>query len=433
MAGGAGRRGLARPGRRMGRTGAVDHGGCDLVPAFWARRDRRRARGVARGARRGGAARGRHCLRLPPHRHGSARGGRGRVVRVSVGHTAGRQPGRRDARGLGGAQPARSWPHAVNVLGVIAAIGVAAAFVLASWLVRPAVRRGRLGFVHPGPIWLGLTGAFFGAGSGFLAITGGSVAPALYVGGCVLGFGIGVRGSDWLARRRGDAVAVDGSRQGGPGPGTRGPMPALLAVVALLAVAPTLAVSGIPFLATDITGSRTELTGIPIQLIRVCLPGLAGILLFDGLSAGDRRRRLVAGVGIAAIAGFLVLLASRYLVLELVAALAIAWLLAGRTLPRNVVMASGALVIVGFGAIQVVRAFDQAASDPLGFAVERSVNRILLIQPRTLDALQHAIPAEQPFYLGLTWIHRLGPLVGRDDIPNLGYWIYPRVVEGAQD
>jgi len=210
-------------------------------------------------------------------------------------------------------------------------------------------------------------------------------------------------------------------------------MPALLAVVALLAVAPTLAVSGIPFLATDITGSRTELTGIPIQLIRVCLPGLAGILLFDGLRAGDRRRRLVAGVGIAAIAGFLVLLASRYLVLELVVALAIAWLLAGRTLPRNVVMATGALVIVGFGAIQVVRAFDQAASDPLGFAVERSVNRILLIQPRTLDALQQAIPAEQPFYLGLTWIHRLGPLVGRDDIPNLGYWIYPRVVEGAQD
>jgi len=321
----------------------------------------------------------------------------------------------------------------VNVLGVIAAIGVAAAFVLAAWLVRPAVRRGRLGIVHPGPIWLGLTGAFFGAGSAFLAITGGSVAPALYVGGCVLGFGIGVRGSDWLARRRGDAVAVDGSRQGGPRPGTRGPMPALLAVVALLAVAPTLAVSGIPFLATDITGSRTELTGIPIQLIRVCLPGLAGILLFDGLRAGDRRRRLVAGVGIAAIAGFLVLLASRYLVLELVVALAIAWLLAGRTLPRNVVMATGALVVVGFGAIQVVRAFDQAASDPLGFAVERSVNRILLIQPRTLDALQQAIPAEQPFYLGLTWIHRLGPLVGRDDIPNLGYWIYPRVVEGAQD
>src|SRR6185295_12105690 len=47
--------------------------------------------------------------------------------------------------------------------------------------------------------------------------------------------------------------------------------------------------------------------------------------------------------------------------------------------------------------------------------------------------LQRVIPAEEPYFLGLTWLRRLGPALGREDIPNLGYWIYPRVVEGAQD
>jgi len=321
----------------------------------------------------------------------------------------------------------------VSVPGALAALGVVAAFALATWLVRPAVLGRRLGLVHPGLVWLGLTATFFGAGSALLAITRGSVGPALYVGGCVFGFGIGVWASDWLARWRDGAGPIDGIDPGGPEPGSRGWMPAVLAAVALLAVAPTLTASGIPFLATDITGSRAELTGIPIQLVRVGLPGLAAILLFDGLRTVDRRRRLVAGIGIAAIAGFTILLASRYLVLELVGALVIAWLLAGRRLPRNVVIALAAVVVVGFGGIQIVRAYDEASDDPLGFAIDRSINRVLLIQPRTLDALQEAIPTEQPFYLGLTWIHRLGPLVGRPDIPNLGYWIYPRVVEGAQE
>ena len=59
--------------------------------------------------------------------------------------------------------------------------------------------------------------------------------------------------------------------------------------------------------------------------------------------------------------------------------------------------------------------------------MERTVSRVLLVQPRTLDALMDAIPAETPFFAGLTWLRRLGPLVGRDDVPNLGYWIYPRI------
>jgi hypothetical protein len=85
----------------------------------------------------------------------------------------------------------------------------------------------------------------------------------------------------------------------------------------------------------------------------------------------------------------------------------------------------GAAVL--FVSIGILRAYDQAAGRELDFAVERSVNRILLIQPRTLDALQTTIPAEQPFFDGLTWVRRLAPMFGRDDVPNLGYWIYPRL------
>jgi hypothetical protein len=77
--------------------------------------------------------------------------------------------------------------------------------------------------------------------------------------------------------------------------------------------------------------------------------------------------------------------------------------------------------------VGILRAYDQAAGRELDFAVERTVNRVLLIQPRTLDALQTAIPAEQPFFDGLTWLRRIAPLIGRNDVPNLGYWIYPRL------
>ena len=37
------------------------------------------------------------------------------------------------------------------------------------------------------------------------------------------------------------------------------------------------------------------------------------------------------------------------------------------------------------------------------------------------------VPAETPFFGGLTWLRRAAPVVGRDDVPNLGYWIYPRI------
>ena len=94
-------------------------------------------------------------------------------------------------------------------------------------------------------------------------------------------------------------------------------------------------------------------------------------------------------------------------------------------------MAAIAIGAVLFGGVQILRAYDQAQGQELAFAVERTVNRVLLVQPRTLDAIMTAIPADEPFFGGLGWLRRLGPVFGRE-VPNLGYWIYPRVVGDAQ-
>ncbi len=318
--------------------------------------------------------------------------------------------------------------------GVLVAGALVGAFVAALILVWPAVSRRGMGIAHPAPVWLVLTGLFFGIGAGVLAVHEETAGPALYVAGAVVAFGIGVWLSDWLGARRGDAAPVyrlDGASA--IRAGTRRGFPLLLAALAVAAIAPTLVNHGIPFLTTDITGARSELTGVPIQLVRVALPGLAGILLFEAVRTVDRRRRWLAILGIVAIGGFTILLASRYLVAELGAVLLISWLLAGRRIPLKLGLAVVALALVAFGAIQVLRAYDQAAGNELGFAAGRTVNRVVLVQPRTLAALQRVIPAEEPYFLGLTWLRRLGPVVGREDIPNLGYWIYPEVVEGAQD
>jgi hypothetical protein len=322
-----------------------------------------------------------------------------------------------------------TWP------GLIAVAVMAIAFCASVLLVRPAGRRSGLGLVYPGWAWLGLCLIFFGLGSADLAASGETSGPALYVAGAVLAFGIGVRASDRLAARRGaggspDAAAAEPSI---PPPGTRPGAPLVLAAVALGAILPTLLESGVPFLTPDITSSRSELIGLPIQLVRVALPGLAGLLLLDALRGRDLRRRQLDLAAILGVGAFAIALASRFLVAELAVTLLIVWLLAGRRITVRGALVIALAAIVGFGTIQVLRAYDRAGQDRVGFAIGRTVDRIVLVQPRTLAALQRRIPADQPYFLGLTWIHRLGPLVGRDDIPNLGYWIYPSVVVGDQE
>jgi hypothetical protein len=130
---------------------------------------------------------------------------------------------------------------------------------------------------------------------------------------------------------------------------------------------------------------------------------------------------------------FTLLLASRFPAAELTATLVVAWMLAGHRVPGRAIVALAIVGSLAFAGIQLIRAPELAAGREVAFAIERTASRILLVQPRTLDALQDAIPAETPYFGGLTWLRRLGPVIGRPDVPNLGYWIYPRIFPDQTD
>ena len=315
---------------------------------------------------------------------------------------------------------------------VLAALLVVGSFVVSALLVLPAVRRTGLGTWHPAVVWLVLEAVFFGLGGAILALDG-RPGPALYVAACTLGFAAAVAVSDRIAGGRTMGLAIGAMDDRPLASGRSDPAPwrpwvaVGLAAVGLAAIAPTLIRVGLPFLAGDITGARSEVTGLPVQELRVAFPALAlGLLLTTG---GRRRRawRLASYLAIGALLAFDLALASRYLAAELVAVLLVGIGLARWRIPVRALVALGIAGTVLFGSAQILRAYDQAAGRELAFAVERTINRIVLIQPRTLEALQDVIPDEQPYFGGLTWVRRLGPVVGREDIPNLGYWIYPRV------
>jgi hypothetical protein len=316
----------------------------------------------------------------------------------------------------------------VNLLVAAGDLGALLAAVL---LVRPAVRRTGLGIWHPAFAWIGLEIVFFGAGAAILAISEGRTNPAIYVGGAVLAFGLAVWGSNQIARSRtseadvGDP-ATAAARPGEPDP-IRPGVVALLVAVGAAVLVPTILSVGIPFLAGDITGARSEVGGLDLQPLRVALPAAVLVAVLVAVRSGDRRARLVAGgaFGVAVVAELA--LASRYLSAELVAAIILGLGIARRPVPARALAIVGIVGAALFVSIGILRAYDQAAGHELDFAIERTVNRVLLIEPRTLDALQATIPAEQPFFGGLTWLRRLAPVFGRDDIPNLGYWIYPRL------
>ncbi|HEX3428338.1 MAG TPA: hypothetical protein VHS36_05990 [Candidatus Limnocylindrales bacterium] len=311
--------------------------------------------------------------------------------------------------------------------GPLAAAFVVGATLAAFGLVLPAARRTGLGPWHPAVAWLALELVFFGIGSAVLAAVDGRLEPALDVGCAVLLFAAGVAASNRLAAAR---AARDPSA---PAPTDTAGAPIRPLVVVALAAAgvaaliPTLVTVGIPFLANDITGARSEVGGLDLQVLRVTLPAAVLVAVIVAIRSEARRDRLIAMSAFLVAVGAEIALASRYLAAELLAAVVVALAIARRPLPLRGLAAIGVVAALLFVSVGILRAYDQAAGRELDFAVERTVNRVLLIQPRTLDALQTAIPAEQPFFDGLTWVRRFAPLVGRNDVPNLGYWIYPRL------
>ncbi len=315
--------------------------------------------------------------------------------------------------------------------GLVAGAAVAVALAAGALLTLPAVRRTGLGIVHPAPAWLALHAVFFGVGAAILAADG-AIAPgtAWYTAGAAVATALGVAASNLLARRRGAGpIPRDpGVTVGAPDPAPARPVVVVVLVgIALALIAPGILATGLPLLADDPTGARLELAGFVVQPLRVALPAAAVVAVLGAARRPTRRRVAGAGIGVGLAIAFTLLLASRYLAAELAAALVVGWLLAGRRIPARIVALVGIAVVLAFGAVQVVRAPELSTGRELVFAIERTISRVLFVQPRTLDALMEEIPAETPFFGGLTWARRLGPALGRDEIPNLGYWIYPEV------
>ncbi len=319
--------------------------------------------------------------------------------------------------------------------GIVGALVLLAGFGGALALIVPVATRRRLGVLHPVVAWLALEAVFFGVGSLALSLGEDRPGAATYLGTCVLAAGFGV----WLASRFGPFSVTlppppDPAARPRHESGPRRWVPAILALVAVALIAPIIIDTGLPLLSSDATDARVALAGLSVQFVRVAIPALAAVLLLEALGGHPAFGRPVATwLIIGALTAFMVALASRYLVAELAAGLLFAWLLTGRPIPVRAAAFVAVVGLVGFVAIGVLRAPDDFATDTGSVAAQRTLSRLFLVQPRTLDALQATIPADQPYFLGLTWFRRVGPLVGRDDIPNLGYWIYPKVVDTPQD
>jgi hypothetical protein len=273
----------------------------------------------------------------------------------------------------------------------------------------------------------------YGVGSLILLATGESSGPGpLLAGAGLAAFGGGV----WLASRF-LVETPSMARATGAAEVHRTYRPWVivgLATAGLAALAIIVAQHGVPLIARDPQASRAGFAGPLFDAFRWLVPPAALVALAVALSTGQARDRWVAAAALAGVAGIEIALASRALPLELaIEALFVAWW-AGRRLSAQAAAGLAAAALVLFVGIQLVRVGPEGgfsgAADVGAFAVRRTIDRVLLIHPRTLDLVATEIPAREPYFLGATYVRRLAILLGQEDRPTLGYWIYERLFPG---
>jgi hypothetical protein len=193
--------------------------------------------------------------------------------------------------------------------------------------------------------------------------------------------------------------------------------------------------NGIPFLTSDAQATRLAYGGIAFDLFRWLVPPAALAVLATALAQPGRGRWVAAGLALGVVGGVLFLTASRALPLELaLAALLLVWW-AGRRLPGRVWIVLGLLTMVFFIGVQLLRVGPHGGFrdifDVGQFAAGRTMERLALIQARTLELIAVQIPSQQPFYLGGTYIRWLAPLHGSAPAPALGTWLFAQVLPGS--
>jgi len=258
----------------------------------------------------------------------------------------------------------------------------------------------------------------------------GDVRGPLLVGGAMLAIGLGGwLGMRWLGRMR----EIPTEASAAP---VRWVAIGAAVLIGTVALGSIIARAGIPLLTDDAQSSRAAFAGLLFDIFRWFVPPAALVALGWALADPTRRRLGIAAAALGGVAGLEILLASRALPFELgAAALLVAWW-SGRR-PRRVVwvgLAAGAFVLfigVLFARMGAGASFRDPA-DALEFVVERTTGRVMLIQARTVEVAAEAIPDQEPYWYGATYVRRLSTVFGStDEHPPLGAWLYAQLFPGA--
>jgi hypothetical protein len=265
----------------------------------------------------------------------------------------------------------------------------------------------------------------YGIGSIALAANGEASGGPLLVGGAMVAIGLGA----WLVRRvQGPPVAMAPPVAIGP---LRTWVVVALAGAGLVAFAALAIEHGVPLLSGDAQASRAGFAGLRLDLFRWLVPPAALVALGIALVTRRREAMVVAAAALGAVAGLEVLAASRALPLELgVAAVLLAWWAGRRFRLRTWLLIGGAAMVLVLGVLFARIAPQGGFAGPidmLEFAVNRTVGRIVLIQPRTIDVVVETFPDEQPYLLGSSYVRWLGRFSGEGPQQSLGSWLFEQL------
>jgi hypothetical protein len=204
-----------------------------------------------------------------------------------------------------------------------------------------------------------------------------------------------------------------------------------LAALGAAALASIAARVGVPFLTSEPSLTRLSYAGLTFDLFRWLVPPAALLALAVALRRRTRIAWVVAAAALGTVLAIEFALASRALPLELALATGIVLTASGRRVPPTVVVTAAAVALVlfvGVLALRTPRDDPRAAADPLGAAVARTVDRLLLIHPRTLEVLVTEIPEQEPPLLGASYVSRpLAALTGSPRAEPLERWLYRRL------